>query len=469
MLKRCHVKLPRIKLKSKINTTDNAKTVKEYCANCKLTVDNIEDHHNISLICRQAHELLKDQQKHSTQEHKKQPKKNKLSKGKSEKVKCKSCLNEYSNINTHLSKAFSCQNSYEIERAINESFEREGSIEDYHSSIKPESPSEFEQNKTIKTQCSFCSKSYINIWLHLKKSKKCQEIYDMEEVERKHNQLIKEKNKLRVQKYRNSRDEKQKDEEHLKDRRRKQDSWNSKDEKQKEEELENHRKRMKESRKTKDEKQKEEEDEKHRKNMKESRNSRDEKKKKVDEENDRKRKIASRPAEDDTARQNRRAKEKEIQRQFRIKQLLLNPQEYRNSVSQNKANSRNNQINTEEGRRTVFQKSIKYGPIFGCVCCHRLCFDTNVICLKETFVNEMEECHPGLFEVAIGSYNHVKRVDNSYHLCITCKGYMFRGKVPPMSHKNNLEVFSIQDFPELLLSELNESASETKISNGRRS
>ena len=66
----------------------------------------------------------------------------------------------------------------------------------------------------------------------------------------------------------------------------------------------------------------------------------------------------------------------------------------------------------------------------------------------------MEECHPGIFKDAIGSYNHVKRVNNSYHLCLTCKGYMFRGKVPPMSHKNNLEVFDIEDFPELLLSEL---------------
>ena len=97
---------------------------------------------------------------------------------------------------------------------------------------------------------------------------------------------------------------------------------------------------------------------------------------------------------------------------------------------------------------------MKYGPIFGCVCCHRLCFDTNVISLRETFFDEIEECHPGIFKKAIGSYSHVNRVHNSYHLCMTCKGYMFKGKVPPMSHKNNLEVFDIKDFPELLLSEL---------------
>ena len=66
-------------------------------------------------------------------------------------------------------------------------------------------------------------------------------------------------------------------------------------------------------------------------------------------------------------------------------------------MAQNKANSRNNIIKTEEGRRSLFYKSVKHGPIFGCVSCHRLCFDNNVISLKSSVSEDIEECHPGIF------------------------------------------------------------------------
>ena len=117
-------------------------------------------------------------------------------------------------------------------------------------------------------------------------------------------------------------------------------------------------------------------------------------------------------------------------------------------------NLRECRIKTEEGRRKIFQESVKFGPIFGCVCCHRSCFDCNVIRLKENFVEEIEDCHPGIFKDAIGSFAHVKPVNNAYHMCLTCKNYIFKGKIPPMSHKINLEVFDVKDFEELLLSEL---------------
>ena len=48
-----------------------------------------------------------------------------------------------------------------------------------------------------------------------------------------------------------------------------------------------------------------------------------------------------------------KARNKEAQRKDRSKQLLENPDQYRQSVAQNKANSRKNNIMTEEGRRTL--------------------------------------------------------------------------------------------------------------------
>ena len=136
------------------------------------------------------------------------------------------------------------------------------------------------------------------------------------------------------------------------------------------------------------------------------------------------------------------------------KQLLKNPEEYRFTVAQNKMNSRNNNVRTEEGKRKVFKDSIRNGPIFGSVSCHRLCFNNSVIGLLPKFVDSLEECHPGIFQKAIGALDPVKPVKGKHYLCLTCKKYIFKGKVPPMSHKNKLEVFDAADYGELFLSEL---------------
>ena len=166
------------------------------------------------------------------------------------------------------------------------------------------------------------------------------------------------------------------------------------------------------------------------------------------------RKKIKRLAQDDKSRINEKEKDNVRQANYRKKQLLINPNEYRQTVAQNKANSRNSTVKTEEGRRKAFLHAVKFGPIFGCVSCHRLCFDNSVIRLKESFPSDIAKVHPEIFEMAIESYKNVEPVDGSYYLCLTCKKYIFKGKVPPMSHKNNLEVFDTSDFSELLLSEL---------------
>ena len=61
--------------------------------------------------------------------------------------------------------------------------------------------------------------------------------------------------------------------------------------------------------------------------------------------------------------------------------------------------------------------------------------------LKESFPSDLAKVHPEIFETAMKSYRNVKPVAGSFYLCLTCKRYIFKGKVPPMSHKNNLEVF----------------------------
>ena len=142
------------------------------------------------------------------------------------------------------------------------------------------------------------------------------------------------------------------------------------------------------------------------------------------------------------------------QRKYRTRMLLEAPVKYRLSVAQNKANSRNNQIKTEEGRRRLFLEAAKHEPNFGCVSCHRLCYDNYVIGLSDNFRYDIDDCHPGIFDKAIGSFNHVKPVKGVYHLCLTCKKYIFKGKIPPMSNKNNLETFDTTNYEDLNLSEM---------------
>ena len=147
-------------------------------------------------------------------------------------------------------------------------------------------------------------------------------------------------------------------------------------------------------------------------------------------------------------------KAKEGMAQFRTKELLENPVQYQQSVAMNKAKNRQTKSNSRQGRHRIFLESVKHGPIYGCACCHRSCFENGVISLKSSFKEDMESCYPGLFSKSIGKFSHVKKVSGKYHLCFTCKNYLVKGKVPPMSHKNSLEIFEITEYPELLLTEL---------------
>ena len=68
---------------------------------------------------------------------------------------------------------------------------------------------------------------------------------------------------------------------------------------------------------------------------------------KEDAERDKNRKQVLRERMDAKTKEKEMEKDRLRQREYRAKQLLENPDEYRYSVAQNKANSRNNQVKTE--------------------------------------------------------------------------------------------------------------------------
>ena len=65
------------------------------------------------------------------------------------------------------------------------------------------------------------------------------------------------------------------------------------------------------------------------------------------------------------------------------------------------------------------------------------------IVIYEGKVKEKIEGYEGLYQKAIERIDMVPIIRNKYYLCKTCKKYLDKNGVPPMSHCNNLET----DYP----------------------
>ena len=57
--------------------------------------------------------------------------------------------------------------------------------------------------------------------------------------------------------------------------------------------------------------------------------------------------------------------------------------------------------------------------------------------------------------MVIGNYDEIPDVDGDHFICLTCKNYLKKEKLPPMAHCNKLEMFKISnDYESLNLTEL---------------
>ena len=107
--------------------------------------------------------------------------------------------------------------------------------------------------------------------------------------------------------------------------------------------------------------------------------------------------------------------------------------------------NRYEKADTAQKRQEKFFQTVKYGPIFICICCHRKLFETGVKEIKDmrVFIEELDMIRECLFDDVIGSESLRSDffVMNSYFVCLTCDKYIKRGKLPPMSNQNKLSVF----------------------------
>ena len=109
-----------------------------------------------------------------------------------------------------------------------------------------------------------------------------------------------------------------------------------------------------------------------------------------------------------------------------------------------------------DARINAFRASIRDGRVYECVSCHRLCFHNGVTEFLKTHEDKLEEAFPNIVQLAIG-YKETSQTHGSYHICYTCKNYISRGKIPPMSNQNNLQLVDISKHEELQLTELENS------------
>ena len=159
----------------------------------------------------------------------------------------------------------------------------------------------------------------------------------------------------------------------------------------------------------------------------------------------------------------------------RMKKLREN-KEYKKTLAEKQANYRLKNFtkinSTVSGRKRIFIETVRDGPIFGCICCHRTLYKNSVIEIEniEKFRDDLNEAFNGLFEYAIcsqtkGSQLDIEKIPTTkgrFYLCTTCKNKLIPssnqvGKRPAQSHQNKLEIFDIKDHPELNLTELESS------------
>ena len=140
----------------------------------------------------------------------------------------------------------------------------------------------------------------------------------------------------------------------------------------------------------------------------------------------------------------------------RTKKRQNNEFDYLNQRAEEQAKTRANKISKETGRGKSFRDSIKDGRIYECVCCHRVWFKNSVKPFTPEYEAKLEDDNKGIINCSIGRKQTAK-TNEQYQICTTCINYVSKGKVPPMSNQNNLQLMDLSNFEELHLTELENS------------
>ena len=159
-----------------------------------------------------------------------------------------------------------------------------------------------------------------------------------------------------------------------------------------------------------------------------------------------------------------RRKEAEKKKKSRDQNIQDNPvfTRRKNANRQKATYHKSRQKESEHQRRFKFLDAVRDGPIFTCVCCHRIRFRKAVQIFNDITKNEIKEKSKSetILDEAVGDIpsqlliRNFENGENEAYICTDCLNKMKANKVPSMSHRNNLELFDCNGRDELKLTEL---------------
>ena len=146
--------------------------------------------------------------------------------------------------------------------------------------------------------------------------------------------------------------------------------------------------------------------------------------------------------EDEEIFRSTRSKEKAKERK---KARDKDEDQFRAKRSLEKLKERVYKKSTMEERSKLFKNAIKDGRRFECISCDRLCFKNGVYQITKEF---LEHISPEVLKRSTGSNISQQTIENQDYLCFTCKNYIIKKKLPPMSTQNNLKLIDLSRYEE---------------------
>ena len=124
---------------------------------------------------------------------------------------------------------------------------------------------------------------------------------------------------------------------------------------------------------------------------------------------------------------------------------------------------------TAADRILCFKKSVRYGPIFPCISCEQMMFEKGVSRLERGILDNIKSAcgkkdktlFNRVFKYKLRDLSFQVSFETCFFICHTCKKYLMKGKLPPMSAANNLGLSMVPD--DILLTELENNLIGRKI------
>ena len=111
-----------------------------------------------------------------------------------------------------------------------------------------------------------------------------------------------------------------------------------------------------------------------------------------------------------------------------------------------KQNQRKEEVTTQWDMIRKFWRDTEDGWSYSCVCCHKLKFDNQVVEFEEPLISRIGQ---QWIEEAIGDPDPRQERRGKYYICHYCKNKLLQDKMPPISHKNSLDLVDLEPYPEL--------------------